>query len=162
DQLSYTISPEYFTKLKFAQFAYADFGWPHRVLAAEVGFLATAGVGLIAGWVLARVGLDELAAAAGRIHILKAMALVVAVAGVVGCLGGLLGTAVAAGSDLGGWKPWQRTLGIQDLPAFVIVAYLHAASYLGGLLGLVCAVVYVRRARAHVTKGEEREPDSRA
>src|SRR5262245_2708964 len=78
DQLSYTISPEYFTKLKFAQFAYADFGWPHRVLAAEVGFLATAGVGLIAGWVLARVGLDELAAAAGRIHILKAMALVVA------------------------------------------------------------------------------------
>jgi hypothetical protein len=28
DQASYAISPEYFTKLKFRQFAYADFGWP--------------------------------------------------------------------------------------------------------------------------------------
>ena len=28
DQISYTISPEYFTKVKFEQFRYADFGWP--------------------------------------------------------------------------------------------------------------------------------------
>ena len=30
DQISYTISPEYFTKVKFEQFRYADFGCGNR------------------------------------------------------------------------------------------------------------------------------------
>jgi hypothetical protein len=41
DQISFTISPEYFTKVKFRQFGYADFGGPPRVFAGEIGFLAT-------------------------------------------------------------------------------------------------------------------------
>jgi hypothetical protein len=45
DQVSYAISPEYFTKLKFKQFSWADFGWPPRLFAGEVGFLATWWVG---------------------------------------------------------------------------------------------------------------------
>ena len=57
DQISYIISPEYFTKMKFRQFSYADFGWPDRVFAAEVGFLATSWVGLFGGWFVARAGL---------------------------------------------------------------------------------------------------------
>lgn len=60
DQVTYTISPEYFTKLKFEQFAYADFA-------------------------------------------------------------------------------------IVDEWAFVRVAYIHNASYLGGLLGLLVALVTIRR-----------------
>ena len=41
DQVTYSISPEYFTRLKFTQFHYADFGLPARVFVAEIGFLAT-------------------------------------------------------------------------------------------------------------------------
>ena len=41
EQISFNISPEYFTKMKFDQFRYADFGWPARVFASEVGFLAS-------------------------------------------------------------------------------------------------------------------------
>ena len=41
DQITYSISPEYFTRLKFSQFHYADFGFPPRVFVAEIGFLAT-------------------------------------------------------------------------------------------------------------------------
>ncbi len=41
DQISFSISREYFTRMKFIQFAWADFGWPERLFAAEVGFLAT-------------------------------------------------------------------------------------------------------------------------
>ena len=55
DQVTYSISPEYFTRLKFAQFSYADFGLPNRVFVAEIGFLATWWVGLIAGWFIARI-----------------------------------------------------------------------------------------------------------
>ena len=40
DQISYSISEEYFTKLKFHQFGYANFGLHPRIFAAEVGFLA--------------------------------------------------------------------------------------------------------------------------
>jgi hypothetical protein len=34
-------------------------------------------------------------------------------------------------------------LGIVDLSSFVRVAYIHNASYLGGLIGLVIAVLYL-------------------
>jgi hypothetical protein len=145
DQISYTISPEYFTKLKFRQFAYADFGWPPRVLVSEVGFLGTWWVGLIAGWTLARVGLAELTETASRNHVARAFAIVLGVGASAGLIGALLGMAASRG-DLTDWSEWQRALALRDLPAFVIVAYLHAAGYIGGILGLICAIVYVRRA----------------
>jgi hypothetical protein len=45
DQVTYSISPEYFTRLKFQQFEYANFGFPPRFFVAEIGFLATWWVG---------------------------------------------------------------------------------------------------------------------
>ena len=45
DQFTFTISPEYFTKLKFDQFRWANLGLPERVFVAEIGFLATWWVG---------------------------------------------------------------------------------------------------------------------
>src|SRR5690349_25000941 len=55
DQVTYTISPEYFTRLKFDQFHWAELGFPRRVFVGEIGFLATWWVGFFAGWALARV-----------------------------------------------------------------------------------------------------------
>lgn len=52
DQITYSISPEYFTKLKFDQFDYAGLG--DRIFVATIGFLATWWVGFIAAWFLAR------------------------------------------------------------------------------------------------------------
>jgi hypothetical protein len=43
------------------------------------------------------------------------------------------------------WNDWRLARDLRDVRSFVIVAYLHAGSYLGGLLGLVCAGVSVRR-----------------
>src|SRR3954468_17526608 len=80
DQISYAISPEYFTKMKFRQFSYANFGWPPRLFAAEVGFLATWWVGLVAGWFLARAGLAEMVATRGRTAIVKPFAIIVTAA----------------------------------------------------------------------------------
>jgi hypothetical protein len=144
DQISYTISPEYFTRFKFCQFRYADFGLPERVFAAEVGFLGTWWVGLIGGWILARLGLAGLMASGKPHYLFTAFALAAGVTAVAGGVGVLLGTA-AIRNCVDAWREWQEVLGLQDLPAFVVVAYLHAAGYLGGVLGLVCAVVYVRR-----------------
>lgn len=63
DQITYSISLEYFTRLKFAQFHYAEFGLPPRVFVAAIGFLATWWVGFIAGWFIAIAYLRHLRAA---------------------------------------------------------------------------------------------------
>jgi hypothetical protein len=144
DQLSYTISPEYFMKLKAPQFWYADFGWPPRVFAAEVGFLAGWGVGLIAGWLLARLGLAQLPAGCRRAATLRAFAIVAGLTLLGGASGLLLGYWRTQAS-LEAWNEWQELLRLDDLRGFVQVAYLHAGSYAGALLGLLVALWQVRR-----------------
>jgi hypothetical protein len=49
------------------------------------------------------------------------------------------------GSDYSTWQSMASKLGILDLPSFVRVAYIHNAGYLGGLFGLVTAIIYLRR-----------------
>jgi hypothetical protein len=145
DQISYTISPEYFTKVKFEQFRHADFGWPARVMVSEVGFLASWWVGLIGGWILARVGLDLLPAATRRREIAWAFAIVFVTAMLFGAVGTFLGYIESRSNDLSGWRHWQGVLQLTDLPSFIVVAYLHAASYLGALCGVIGAAIYVRQ-----------------
>lgn len=146
DQVSYTIAPEYFTRFKFDQFSYADFGAPRRVLVAEVGVLATWWVGMIAGWSLCRVGFADPERASLRDDVLRAFAIMLSVAVIAGVVGTFLGVAASRG-DLSGWNDWRRELGLRDVAAFVVVAYMHWASYIGGLLGLVAAVWDARRRR---------------
>jgi hypothetical protein len=151
DQISFTISPEYFTKMKFHQFAYANFGWPQRVFASEVGFLGTWWVGLIAGWIVARAGLAEIMEMSKRPHLVTVFVMVIGMAATAGLIGAMLGIE-RVNRGMSDWAEWKRGMAIQDLPEFVIVAYLHAAGYLGGLLGVVRAVIYVRLKLAKLRK----------
>jgi hypothetical protein len=143
DQMSWSISPEYFTKLKFTQFAWADVGLSPRAYASEVGFLASWWVGMIAGWVLCRVGFGD---SPSRREVVRAFAIVLGIAAICGVAGGLLGLA-AARNDLTEWDGWRLNLGLRDLHAFVVVAWLHWASYLGAATGLVVATLDARRRR---------------
>jgi ABC-type polysaccharide transport system permease subunit len=59
DQITYTISPEYFTRLKFEQFAWANLGLPPRMFVAQIGPLASWGIGLVGGWFVARAATWE-------------------------------------------------------------------------------------------------------
>lgn len=60
DQVTYSISEEYFTRNKFHQFAYArpSFDSP-RWFAGIIGFLATWWVGALVAWVLVRVSISR-------------------------------------------------------------------------------------------------------
>ncbi len=147
DQISYMLSPEYFTKFKFLQFSWADMGWPDQLYASEVGFLATWWVGLFGGWFLARAGLAEMPDSIRSKSIVKAFAIVFAVAPATGLLGALIGIARTRYADLSIWSEIQQGLDLQDLRAFIIVSYLHTAGYVGALLGLILAIIYVRRTR---------------
>jgi hypothetical protein len=144
DQISYTISPEYFTKMKFEQFAHADFGWPERGFTALIGFLATWWVGLIGGWILARVGLAALPTEIRRRRTLQAFAIVVGTAVVCGAIGAGVGW-IATAVSLEPWSYIQQALDIEDLRNFLVVAFLHEAGYLGAALGVIIAGIWVWR-----------------
>jgi hypothetical protein len=134
--------------MKFQQFAWADVGLPPRAFASEVGALATWWVGMIAGWSLGRVGFADPTRVARR-DVVRAFAIVAGTAVACGIVGGLIGYAASRG-DLSGWREWRRELWLDDTPSFVVVAYLHWGSYLGGALGLVAATVDARRRRVVV------------
>jgi len=143
DQITYSISPEYFTRLKFAQFHYADFGLPARVFVAEIGFLATWWVGLVAGWFIARVVVPSCSRPEAFRCCARGFLIVIAFGFGAAMIGYVLG--LLHGPDYSGWGRMASQLGIVDLPSFVRVAYIHNASYLGGLIGLVTAIIYLRK-----------------
>ena len=151
DQITFSISQEYFTRLKFFQFHYADFGLPRRVFVAEIGFLATWWVGFIAGWFLARVVVPICPPVQARSKILRGFWIIL-FCGFAGSTCGFgWGLLRGPNGDYSGWQGFGTMHGVVDLPSFVRVAYIHNASYLGGLLGLIVALIRIRR-RGRQTK----------
>ena len=145
DQITYSISPEYFTRLKFSQFHYADFGFPPRVFVGEIGFLATWWVGLVAGWFVARMAVPAFPPRTAIRHASRAFLTILAFTLTATVVGYVLGGLRLSNTDFSGWQGYADDLGILDLTSFVRVAYIHNASYLGGLVGLVSALVHLRR-----------------
>jgi len=145
DQITYSISPEYFTKLKFHQFQNTDFGFPVRVRVAEIGFLATWWVGFFSAWFLARIAVPAWPEKIARRKVLAGVSIILAFALSSGLAGGWLGSLRRSNPDFSAWQSYAVLLGVNDLPAFVQVAYIHNAGYIGGLLGLVAALVFLNR-----------------
>ena len=145
DEITYSLSEEYFTRLKFQQFRGADFGLHPRIFVAEIGFLATWWVGFAAAWFMARVSVPSRPTAAAIRLTLRGcivMFLCTLTAGIIGCI---LGSIRAASGDFSAWRPLALSHGIEQIDRFVVVAYIHNAGYLGGLLGLILAIIYIVR-----------------
>jgi hypothetical protein len=149
DQMTYTISPEYFTRLKFAQFRAADFGLPARILVAEIGFLSSWWVGLIGGWFLARIAVRDRPAEVGR-RLGRAAAIIAAASA---------GTAVAAGCGASwlvrgeAWSAAMAELGVDQPADFTRVAAIHWGSYLGAFGGWAALAVGWWRSGAKIRRG---------
>jgi hypothetical protein len=143
DQITYSMSNEYFTRLKFMQFHYANFGLPPRMFVAEIGFLASWWVGLFAAWFIARLTVPTMPKAMAFRLSLRGLLIIFAFAFSGSIIGGILGA--LHGLDYSAWDGIASTLGIIDLPGFVRVAYVHNATYLGGFIGLIAALIYVQR-----------------
>ena len=141
DQITYTISPEYFTRLKFDQFRAADFGFPRRVFVAEIGFLATWWVGLIAAWFLARIALPKFHSPEKRV--LSAMAVLVGITIVFGVAGYFIGPTLFENRP--DWRAALDSMGVTDTTAFNRVAAIHLGSYAGAFLGWIAMMVKFAR-----------------
>ena len=148
DQLTYTISPEYYTKFKFYQFGLLEEGQQPillntRLSVAIVGFMATWWMGLPIGLILGLVGLTIKENKQMVKTTLKAFVLTTIVAFITGLIGLAYGKLVLADTGVNWWFPDN----LIDKRNFIAVGSMHNFSYIGGLTGLIAGIIYIVRQR---------------
>lgn len=151
DQLTYTISPEYYTKFKFIQFALTEERVPikyPRFYVAVTGWMATWWVGLIIGFILSLFTLFQ----KENIYktTLKAIVVVLLVAFITGLAGLICGYTFV--SDLFSPMEWYYPENVIDKKSFTAVGTMHNFSYTGGLMGLVVGILYIQRYKKSIIK----------
>ncbi len=153
DQITYTISSEYYTKFKFIQFGLENWGLgenigtnknPEIILenprfgASIVGVLATWWVGMLIGIILGFIGLIH---RNGKIMFnttMKAFFLTT----VIALLTGIIGLAYGKMFLTDDRPNWFLPDNVTNPDNFIMVGSMHNFSYLGGLIGLIIGVIY--------------------
>ncbi len=142
DQISFSISPEYFTKFKFPQFQIGFMGQNQpRLSASLVGFFSTWWTGLIIGLVVGLIGLMMPTTKLMRKSIFGASIRTIGIAVGIGLLGILIGEFIISKLNI----EWTIPKGVTDKNAFLTVGTMHTLSYIGGLIGLIFGVIYQLR-----------------
>lgn len=153
DQVTYSISPEYFTKFKYQQFGFdpASFGG-HRQTVAAIGFLATWWMGIFIGILLGLTGLIFHHHKIMRRAIMNGIRVTLITAILFAVVGFLWGKyyLVKAGVN------WSLPDGLIDKNHFIIVGSIHNFSYMGGIAGILLAIIYMVRRRFFVRKNPTR------
>ena len=141
DLITFSISAEYFTKLKFHQFHYADLGLGDHLFAGTIGFFATWWVGLIAAWLLARRFVpNQPRPRAYRQVALGALSILLC-GMLFGVAGYLYGLRREPDADYAAWEWALQRYNIDDRWSFVRVAYIHNGGYAGAVVGLLIALI---------------------
>tara|TARA_Y100000034_G_scaffold111039_1_gene143700 strand:+ start:69 stop:605 length:537 start_codon:yes stop_codon:yes gene_type:complete len=143
DQLTYSISPEYYTKFKFIQFGLVDSGseahFPYpRFEVSIVGFMATWWMGLPIGIILSLVGLVHKTYKRMLKVTLRAILIAVLATFLTGLIGLAYGKLYLADAGVNWWLPQN----LVDTKNFIVVGSMHNFSYLGGILGLIIGVIF--------------------
>ncbi len=143
NQLSYTVSPDYFHAFKFDQFGIPD-DLRNRWGAARVGMLASWWMGAIVGGPLILLALRV----KGPLRFVRTVLTAAAAVAAVTLIIGLIALAVAfvlVEPDM--VPPWVRNLGLSPAKAvrFLRAGIMHDAAYAGALVGAVAGCVVVLR-----------------
>jgi hypothetical protein len=147
DQVSYSISPDYFDHLKFRQFAISP-EYHNRLGAALVGWFASWWMGIFLAVPILLVGLRP-DRRPYPVRCLKAFGVMLVTAIVVSL-------AAVVYVEWGVHYPlfWLRYPdGVTDQLNFTRVAILHDLSYTGGFLGIVTGSLYLLASRQRPESG---------
>lgn len=138
DQLSYTLSAEYFTRFKFIQFRLeGQLDKPYRLLAAIVGFRATWWVGIYLGVVHGFTGLMQTSPHRMFVSISRGILLNLLTVLVTALLGLYIGYQLPKTG-----AGWSLPPGLTDPRDFIAVGSMHNFSYLGGAIGALVGAGY--------------------
>lgn len=161
DQITYSISEEYYTKFKFIQFGLQNWGMgqnvgteksPEIILqnprfgAAIIGTLATWWVGLIIGIFLGLIGLIHRNGKEMLKATSKSIVLTTGIALLTGLIGLLYGKLFLVGNP----PNWYLPDNLIERGTFIMVGSMHNFSYLGGLIGLIFGIIFsIRQKRKY-------------
>jgi len=147
DQVTFTISSEYFLNLKYQQFQYLNFNLNDRIRVSIIGFLATWWVGLFFGWFLARWYLPHCSETVANKKIIKSGFTILVMSVLFATTGSGFVFLKGESIDHSSWLAITNAYDIQNISAFIHVAYIHNCSYAGALFGFVIALLLVKRNR---------------
>lgn len=143
NQISYSVSPDYFHEFKFAQFR-IDAGFHNRFGASIVGWRASWWMGIILGLPIYFLGLFVRGTEQFIRAYLKAASPVVLVTFAIGVIALIISFFSISQSDLPNWVNGRN---LSNPVAFSRAGTMHNFSYLGGFVGLVIgSLVIVREA----------------
>lgn len=148
NQISYSVSPDYFHAFKFHQFGIPE-GLDNRIGASIVGWRASWWMGVIIGVPVLLVGLVMPDARSYLTRSLIAFA-VVAITALITGLGALAcaSSSITASNLPGYWYPEA----VIDQVAFARAGTMHNFSYLGGFLGVITGSLYLVAERIRLTR----------
>lgn len=143
DQITYTISSEYYTLLKFQQFGFENLNLNVRIKVGIIGFLATWWVGLFLGIVYAFISLFLDAEKVLKVTI-KSILINICITFISGILG--YGFSVLFLSPEN--TDWYIPTGTKNIRSFINVGFIHNFGYIGGIIGLAAGLLYqIKKAR---------------
>ncbi len=137
DQISFSISIEYYTKFKFNQFGVGA-SVPYRLGASYVGWMVTWWMGIPLGIIIGLIGLIHSDWKLMFKAYCKSLPPIIVVALLTGFLGLLYGRFFLIDKDLN----WFIPDNLIDRKHFIMAGSMHNFSYIGGLTGLITGVVY--------------------
>jgi len=142
NQISYTISPEYFTKFKFEQFGLMNAAIPQRLRAAEVGFLASWWMGWPLGIFTGIAGVIHRDAATMRRALLWSIPVICAFTLLFALCGLVIGYFQTAHLNFANYSTWYIPANLEQPRRFLCAEYMHNSAYLGGLLAIPVAWIF--------------------
>ncbi len=107
--------------------------------------MATWWVGVFTGCFLARIRFYSDSLGSARTDILKGFLTVFSFAFTLACLGALIGYIRAFHFPFNDFLGWEKELTIVELKRFAVVGYIHNSGLLGGFVGLILAIVFLKR-----------------
>jgi len=142
NQISYSVSPEYFTKFKFEQFELAPTLW-NRQGASIVGWRASWWMGLVIGAFLIPFGLLIRQTSTYFLFMLRAFVIVLVTSTCFAIVALVVSKLMAGHAEMGELN--FRGNQILNPVAFLVAGTMHTASYLGGLVGMLIGMASILR-----------------
>lgn len=152
DQVTYTISHEYYTEFKFIQFGLteetAKVASP-RYLVALTGWMATWWVGLIIGLTFGLIVLPVKDLKTRSLIAFRALAIVLKIAVISGGVGYIGGSLFITGKPEAYYIPDNLT----SVSEFVTVGSIHNFSYAGAFIGMLAGIFYIEKIKSKFRRG---------
>lgn len=144
NQISFSISNEYFTKFKFEQFRFVEYGLETpRLTSGIIGVWATWWFGLIIGVLFGLLGFFEKdwkdMFKKVSISIYRTILIVI----VFGFLGIIIGKLIIVNFEF----DWKLPKNLINQESFIIVGTMHNFSNMGGIIGLIYGVLFLVKSK---------------